>query len=66
MQSDGNSCNIDTFREAITTELMISSHLENFMSHPNSPTRNPACPYSCLAKVIFFSQNLSKRAVHKL
>ena len=25
MQSDGNSCKIDTFQEAINAELMISS-----------------------------------------
>ena len=44
MQSDENSWVIDTFREAITSELMISLILK-------TSTR----PYSCLAKVIIRS-----------
>ena len=53
MQSDRNSLKIDTFQDAITSELMILI-LE-------TSTR----PFSCLAKVIII-ENLSKRVLHML
>ena len=43
MQSDGNIRKIDTFREAITSEIMIFILI----------LKTPTCQYSCLAKVIF-------------
>ena len=54
MQSDGNSWKIDTFLEAITSELM------NLILILKTPTR----PYSCLANVVFCS--LFERVVYKL
>ena len=55
MQSDGNSLKIDTFREAITSELMISSLL----------LKNLFVRIRVKQKLLFV-QNLTKRLIHKL
>ena len=54
MQSDGKSWEIDTFQEAIFSELMISSLFRKLLF-----VRFPVYQY-------FFNSDLCKRVIHKL
>ena len=59
MQSDGNSWKINTFRGAITSELMISSQII-------LKTHTPTLFLIRVKQKLLFVQNLYKRVVHKL